>query len=170
MAVELGYRVSVRWSECGQPTIRVALLAGTPWLDVFCPGCGTSRASDLRSVDRHSHRALSMERYVFGSAMGSLAAHVRVAPRSLIHLSGIKTRRKIGQLMDHDIGPSSRNGAGQCRRVKDIDDHRLDAEHDIVGTTRSMAKANALRAAGRRAARVSSACRWRPPHQLGKSS
>src|SRR5580704_3183677 len=25
----------------------------TPWLDVFCPGCGTSRAIDLRKVDRH---------------------------------------------------------------------------------------------------------------------
>jgi hypothetical protein len=35
------------------PTIRAALLAGTPWLDVFCPGCGTSRAIDLRSLDRH---------------------------------------------------------------------------------------------------------------------
>jgi hypothetical protein len=35
------------------PTIRAALLAGTPWLDVFCPGCGTSRAIDLRTVDRH---------------------------------------------------------------------------------------------------------------------
>jgi hypothetical protein len=35
------------------PTIRAALLAGTPWLDVFCPGCGTSRAIDLRSFDRH---------------------------------------------------------------------------------------------------------------------
>jgi hypothetical protein len=28
-------------------------VAGTPWLDVFCPGCGTSRAIDLRTVDRH---------------------------------------------------------------------------------------------------------------------
>jgi hypothetical protein len=28
-------------------------LAGTPWLDVFCPGCGTSRAIDLRTLDRH---------------------------------------------------------------------------------------------------------------------
>jgi hypothetical protein len=36
------------------PTIRAALLAGTPWLDVFCPGCGTSHAIDLRKVDRHS--------------------------------------------------------------------------------------------------------------------
>jgi hypothetical protein len=35
------------------PTIRAALIAGTPWLDVFCPGCGTSRAIDLRKVDRH---------------------------------------------------------------------------------------------------------------------
>jgi hypothetical protein len=33
------------------PTIR-ALLAGTPWLNVY-PGCGTSRAIDLRTVDRH---------------------------------------------------------------------------------------------------------------------
>ena len=35
------------------PTIRAALVAGTPWLDVFCPGCGTCRAIDLRTVDRH---------------------------------------------------------------------------------------------------------------------
>jgi hypothetical protein len=35
------------------PTIRAAPLAGTPWLDVFCPGCGTSKAIHLRTVDRH---------------------------------------------------------------------------------------------------------------------
>jgi hypothetical protein len=34
-------------------TRRAALLAGTPWLDVFCLGCGTSRAIDLRTIDRH---------------------------------------------------------------------------------------------------------------------
>ena len=39
----------ILWS----PTIRAALLTGTPWLDVFCPGCGTSKAIDLRTVDRH---------------------------------------------------------------------------------------------------------------------
>jgi hypothetical protein len=38
----------ILWS----PTIRAALI-GAPWLDVFCPGCGTSRAIDLRKVDRH---------------------------------------------------------------------------------------------------------------------
>jgi hypothetical protein len=50
-----------RWNEqlaAGQdmlwsPTIRAAMLAGTPWLDVFCPGCGTSKAVDLRTIDRH---------------------------------------------------------------------------------------------------------------------
>jgi hypothetical protein len=36
------------------PTIRAALLAGMPWLDVFCSGCGTRSAISLRAVDRHS--------------------------------------------------------------------------------------------------------------------
>src|ERR1700722_2651925 len=35
------------------PTIRAALLAETLWLDVFCPGCGTSQAVDLPTIDRH---------------------------------------------------------------------------------------------------------------------
>jgi hypothetical protein len=34
-------------------SIQAALLAGTPWLDVFCPGCGTSSAIDPRTLDRH---------------------------------------------------------------------------------------------------------------------
>jgi hypothetical protein len=50
-----------RWNEqlaagremLWSPTIRAALIAGTPWLDVYCPGCGTSRALNLRKVDRH---------------------------------------------------------------------------------------------------------------------
>jgi hypothetical protein len=50
-----------RWNEqlaagrdmLWSPTIRAAMLAGTPWLDVFCPGCRTSTAIDLRTVDRH---------------------------------------------------------------------------------------------------------------------
>jgi hypothetical protein len=50
-----------RWNEqlaassetLWSPTIRAALIAGTPWLDIHCPGCGTSRAIDLRKVDRH---------------------------------------------------------------------------------------------------------------------
>lgn len=35
------------------PTIRCAVVAGMPWLDVYCPGCGTSRAMDIRTIDRH---------------------------------------------------------------------------------------------------------------------
>jgi hypothetical protein len=50
-----------RWNEqlaagrdmLWSPRIRAALIAGTPWLDVYCPGCGTSRAIDLRTVNRH---------------------------------------------------------------------------------------------------------------------
>jgi len=48
-----------RWNEqlaagrdmLWSPTIRASMLAGTPWLDVFCPGCGTSRPIDLRTID-----------------------------------------------------------------------------------------------------------------------
>ena len=35
------------------PTIRCAVIAGMPWLDVHCPGCGTSGAIDIRTIDRH---------------------------------------------------------------------------------------------------------------------
>src|SRR5215470_1597700 len=40
---------SLLWS----PTIRCAITAGTPWLDIHCPGCRTSRAIDIRTLDRH---------------------------------------------------------------------------------------------------------------------
>jgi hypothetical protein len=40
---------SLLWS----PTIRCAMVAGMPWLDVHCPGCRTSRAIDIRTLDRH---------------------------------------------------------------------------------------------------------------------
>jgi hypothetical protein len=35
------------------PTIQAAVTAGKPWLDVFCPGCRTSCAIDIRKIDRH---------------------------------------------------------------------------------------------------------------------
>jgi hypothetical protein len=35
------------------PTIWAAIAAGTPWVDVFRPGCRTSRAIDIRTIDRH---------------------------------------------------------------------------------------------------------------------
>jgi len=35
------------------PTIRCAVIAGMPWLDVHCSGCRTSRVIDIRTIDRH---------------------------------------------------------------------------------------------------------------------
>jgi hypothetical protein len=40
-------------SPLWSPTIRCAIAAGTPWLDVYCPGCRTSRTIDIRTLDRH---------------------------------------------------------------------------------------------------------------------
>jgi hypothetical protein len=56
-AQEAALRVVERWnaerSPLWSPTIRCAIVAGTPWLDVYCPGCRTSRAVDIRTLDRH---------------------------------------------------------------------------------------------------------------------
>ena len=40
-------------APCGRRQIRAAIAAGLPWLDVYCPGCRTSRAIDIRTIDRH---------------------------------------------------------------------------------------------------------------------
>jgi hypothetical protein len=56
-AQQSALRVVERWnterSPLWSPTIRCAVVAGTPWLDVYCPGCQTSRAIDIRTLDRH---------------------------------------------------------------------------------------------------------------------
>jgi hypothetical protein len=54
-------RVVERWNAAlaagrgalWSPTIRCAVIAGMPWLDVHCPGCRSSRAIDIRTIDRH---------------------------------------------------------------------------------------------------------------------
>jgi hypothetical protein len=54
-------RVVERWNAAlaagrgalWSPTIRCAVIAGMPWLDVHCPGCRSSRAIDIRMIDRH---------------------------------------------------------------------------------------------------------------------
>jgi hypothetical protein len=47
-----------RWnaerSPLWSPTIHCAVTTGTPWLDVYCPGCRTSKAIDIRTLDRHA--------------------------------------------------------------------------------------------------------------------
>jgi hypothetical protein len=56
-AQEAAFRVVERWnaerSPLWSPTLRCAITAGTPWLDIYCPGCRTSRAIDIRTLDRH---------------------------------------------------------------------------------------------------------------------
>ena len=47
-------RVVERWNAerppLWSPTIRCAITAGMPWLDVYCAGC---RTNDIRTLDRH---------------------------------------------------------------------------------------------------------------------
>ena len=52
-AVQVVERWNAERSPLWSPTIRCAITAGMPWLDVYCPGCRTSRAIDIRTVDRH---------------------------------------------------------------------------------------------------------------------
>jgi hypothetical protein len=56
-AREAALLVVERWnaerSPLWSPTIRCAFAAGTPWLDIYCPGCQTSRAIDIRNVNPH---------------------------------------------------------------------------------------------------------------------
>jgi hypothetical protein len=53
--------------ELWSPTIRAAVLAGMPWLDVYRPGCRTGRALDIRTLDRHP--PASVGSLVLGRAM-----------------------------------------------------------------------------------------------------
>lgn len=41
------------------PSIRCAIVAGCPWLHVYCPGCETSRAIDVRTIDRHPEASVA---------------------------------------------------------------------------------------------------------------
>jgi hypothetical protein len=54
-------RAVERWNKAARivgdhhmsrPTV-MAIVAGMPWADVHCPACRTSRAIDLRTIDRH---------------------------------------------------------------------------------------------------------------------
>jgi hypothetical protein len=52
-----------RWNEqlaagrdmLWSPTIRASMLAGTPWLDVFCPGCAGPFVARRKSQPPPSH-------------------------------------------------------------------------------------------------------------------
>jgi len=60
-------QIIAAWNEriaAGQPmlfapSIKAALAAEYFWLGVYCPGCRTETAIDLRSVDRHPEAAVT---------------------------------------------------------------------------------------------------------------
>jgi hypothetical protein len=59
-------RVVERWnaerSLLWSPTIRCAVIAGTPWLDVYCPGCRTKagRLISARSTGTRKHQSAAL--------------------------------------------------------------------------------------------------------------
>lgn len=82
------------------PSIRGALAAGTPWLEVLCPACATIGAVDLRRLDRHPEGAVSA--LVLGLTCARCGPHAPM-PR-LLGLHALqpapRTRGLGGQ--DHD--------------------------------------------------------------------
>jgi hypothetical protein len=48
------------------PTIGCAITAGTPWLDIYCPGCRTNRAIDIRTLLRDRHPLASVGSLAIG--------------------------------------------------------------------------------------------------------
>ena len=97
------------------PTIRAALLAGTPWLDVFCPGCGTSKAIDLRTIDRHP--LASVGTLVLGpavllvSGLGADAKAHRSPPVAAVYASRCRGAVAPGE---EDIGDRAPGGVSVC--------------------------------------------------------
>jgi hypothetical protein len=40
----------------GRPSLILSwasVVAGMPWMDVYCPGCQTNRAVEIRAIDYH---------------------------------------------------------------------------------------------------------------------
>jgi len=58
---ERARKVIERWNQelalgdllLWSPSIRAALIAGMPWLEVLCPACATVGAVNLSLIDRH---------------------------------------------------------------------------------------------------------------------
>ena len=46
-------RTRIRRDPDPSPSIGVAITAGYPWLQVYCPGCRQVSEVDLRTIDRH---------------------------------------------------------------------------------------------------------------------
>ncbi len=95
------------------PTICAALLVGMPWLDVFRPGCGTSRAIDIRGssparlvgtlvLGLRAHGVRDRRRCQ--SCSGSMPCRRRTALRAGDHcLTGHEAQNGV----EWDVGPAS---------------------------------------------------------------
>jgi hypothetical protein len=95
------------------PTIRAALLARTPWLDVFCPGCATSRAIDLRTIDRHP--LASVGTLVLGLRCSSPLAFVPPSKRTRSASTGFKAASEAAALAKSSSCP-----IGPCTEQKSM--------------------------------------------------
>lgn len=51
-------RSAARHKPGWSPTVSVAIAAGFPFLDAFCPGCRQIKQVDLRKLDRHERTTL----------------------------------------------------------------------------------------------------------------
>jgi hypothetical protein len=51
--------IAARRRAFAVPSIGAALIAGKPWLAVYCPGCRSEGAVDLRTLDRHTDACLT---------------------------------------------------------------------------------------------------------------
>jgi hypothetical protein len=47
------------WQSMFYPTVRAAMLAGTPWLHVICSACRTEGECDLRKIDIHPNASVA---------------------------------------------------------------------------------------------------------------
>jgi hypothetical protein len=82
-------------------------VAGTPWLDVYCPDCRTSRALDIRTIDRHPLASVEITR---PEPRAAAAFPPTSAPRALplqpmiMHRSEPPVVRCVlDRLRDHDV-------------------------------------------------------------------
>jgi hypothetical protein len=80
-------------------------VAGTLWMDVHCPGCGTSRAIDIRNIDRHPL-----------ASVGSPVLGLRCSWCSSGSPSRIKGSSRCRGRRPSPIGARSTNGPNSCVR------------------------------------------------------
>jgi hypothetical protein len=100
----------MRWS----PTIRAALVAGTPWLDVFCPGCGERVRHGASSNGADEGIPVGDDRQAHG---------VQARHRGGKDLAAIEGRKPVAESRQRRQIPKRHRGhrnAGSPRRLIDL--------------------------------------------------